>query len=107
MSLRITILAYQKCERTYGQKSNIHPSYPFAKVLPFNDTYFIPKQLAHFFWYLASSYTIAIEIQTNLIKTIICRYMEREEFCPLYQVEVEILQWIHTLEDWDLILSSK
>ena len=40
----------------------IHPSYLFAKLLPFNDTCFIPKQLAHFFFrYLASLYTIPIE----------------------------------------------
>ena len=33
--------------------------------------------------------------------------MEREEFHPLYQVEVDMLQWFHTLEDWDVILTSE
>ena len=33
--------------------------------------------------------------------------MKREEFHPLYQVEVDILQWFHTLEDCDVILTNE
>ena len=86
---------------------DIYPSYPFAKLLPLKDTYFIPKQLAHFFWYLASSCTIAIENQTNPIRTTLRGYMEKKEFHLVYQVEVEMLQWFHTLKEWDIILSSE
>ena len=33
--------------------------------------------------------------------------MEKEEFCPIYQVSVEMLEWFHMLKDQDIILSSK
>ena len=79
----------------------IHPVYPFSKLFNWHDAFFMPKQLSHFYWYLASAHTIAVEFQTVALQTSIRSYLEKEELQPAYQIQMEMLQWFKPLSWWD------
>ena len=70
----------------------IHPVYPFSKLLTWRDSFFMPKQLSHFYWHLASAYTIAVEVQIVVLQTSIRTYLEREDLRPAYQIQMDMLQ---------------
>ena len=79
----------------------IHPVYPFSKLFTWCDSFFMPKQLSHFYWYLASTYTIAVEIQTVALQTSIRNYQERSDLQPAHQILMDMLQWFKPLPWWN------
>ena len=69
----------------------IHPVYPFSKLFTWRDSFFMPRQLSHFYWYLASTYTIAVEVQTVALQNSIRNYQERNDLQPAHQILMEML----------------
>ena len=80
---------------------SIHPVYPFSKLFTWRDSFFMPRQLSHFYWYLASTYTIAVEVQTVALQNSICSYQERNDLQPAHQILMEMLQWFKPLSWWN------
>ena len=79
----------------------IHPVYPFFKLFTWRDSFFMPRQLSHFYWYLASTYTIAVEVQTVALQNSIRKYQERNDLQPAHQILMEMLQWFKPLSWWN------
>ena len=79
----------------------IHPVYPFSKLFTWRDSFFMPRQLSHFYWYLASTYTIAVEVQTVALQNSIRSYQERNDLQPAHQILMEMLQWFKPLSWWN------
>ena len=61
----------------------------------------MPRQLIHFYWYLASTYTIAVEVQTVALQNSIRSYQERNDLYPAHQTLMEMLQWFKPLSWWN------
>ena len=79
----------------------IHPVYPFSKLFTWRDSFFMPRQLSHLYWYLASTYTIAVEVQTVTLQNNIRSYQERNDLQPAHQILMEMLQWFKPLSSWN------
>ena len=79
----------------------IHPVYPFSKLFTWRDSFFMPRRLSHFYWYLASTYTIAVEIQMVALQTSIRNYQERSDLQPAHQILMDMLQWFKPLTWWN------
>ena len=79
----------------------IHPVYPFSKLFTWHDSFFMPRQLSHFYWYLASTYTIAVEFQTIALQTSVRNYQEKDDLRPAHQILMEMLQWFRPLSWWE------
>ena len=79
---------------------SIHPVYPFSKLFTWHNTYFMPRKLSHFYWYLTSTNTIAVEVQTVALQTSIRSYQERDDLQPAHQILMEMLQWFKPLSWW-------
>ena len=79
----------------------IHPFYPLSKLLIWRDSFFMSKQLSYFYWYLASAYTIAVEVQTVALQTNLHSYLEKEDFQPAHQIQIEMVQWFKPLSWWN------
>ncbi|GMN61102.1 hypothetical protein TIFTF001_030187 [Ficus carica] len=85
----------------------IHPKYPLAKLLPFRDALYMPKQMSNFFWYLASFYTIAIEVPTVPLHTTIQLYQDRPEFRPACETQMNTLTWFAEITRWKQLLDQE
>ncbi|GMN47838.1 hypothetical protein TIFTF001_017024 [Ficus carica] len=87
------------------QDLNFHPKYPFARIFPIRETWYMPKPLALFFWYLASFLTIAIEVYTVPLRTSIRSFRYHPNFLGPYKTQMDILSWFAPLNIWDRYLS--
>ena len=79
----------------------IHPVYPFSKLFIWRDSFFMPRQLSYFYWYLTSTYTIAVEVQTVALQNSIRNYQERNDLQLAHQILMEMLQWFKPLSWWN------
>ncbi|KAF4374482.1 hypothetical protein F8388_016033 [Cannabis sativa] len=97
--------------RGYGkiisEEFGFDPDYPFAKLLHMKNNIFMPKKITDLYWYLASSYTIAVEIHTIGLRTSVRSYIQRTDLRPAYQHPMAMLQWFKTLPEWDTLLTQE
>ena len=98
-----------KLIQTYGesivQDLNFHPKYPFAKIFPLKEAWFMPQPLAYFFWYLTSFYTIIIEVHTVPLRTSIRSFQHMPYLRDAYKTQIDLLSWFAHLSIWDQYLS--
>ncbi|GMN18943.1 hypothetical protein TIFTF001_046874 [Ficus carica] len=87
------------------QDFNFHPKYPFVRIFPLRETWFMPKPLTYFFWYLASFYTIAIEVHIVPLRTSIRNFQHRPDLRDAYKTQMDLLSWFAPLSIWDQYLS--
>ena len=87
------------------QDLNFHPKYPFAIIFPIRETWYMPKPLVLFFWYLASFYTIAVEVHTVPLRTSIRSFRDRPDLREPYKAQMDLLSWFAPLNIWDRYLS--
>ena len=84
-----------------------HPKYLLPKIFSLPQQFEIPIHFIHMLWYLASAYTIALEIDTVPLKISIKHFREQPLHRPAYQTLINLLTWFQPLQVWDRILTDK
>ncbi|GMN26508.1 hypothetical protein TIFTF001_040876 [Ficus carica] len=96
--------------RLYGEKMvhdlHFHPTYPFARIFPLREAWYMPKPLTHFFWYLTSFLTIAIEVHTVPLEASIRSFRYHPDSTGPYKSQMNLLSWFAPLSIWEQHLSQ-
>ncbi|GMN64945.1 hypothetical protein TIFTF001_034017 [Ficus carica] len=96
--------------RLYGEQMvhdlHFHPSYPFARIFPLREAWYMPKPLTHFFWYLTSFFTIAIEVHTVPLEASIRSFRYHPDTTGPYKSQMNLLSWFAPLNIWEQHLSQ-
>ncbi|GMN46237.1 hypothetical protein TIFTF001_015425 [Ficus carica] len=96
--------------RLYGEQMvrdlHFHPSYPFARIFPLREAWYMPKPLTHFFWYLTSFLTIAIEVHTVPLEASIRSFRYHPDTIGPYKSQMNLLSWFAPLNIWEQHLSQ-
>ncbi|GMN30129.1 hypothetical protein TIFTF001_049587, partial [Ficus carica] len=96
--------------RLYGEQMvhdlHFHPSYPFTRIFPLREACYMPKPLTHFFWYLTSFLTIAIEVHTVPLEASIRSFRYHPDTTGPYKSQMNFLSWFAPLNIWEQHLSQ-
>ena len=79
-----------------------HPEYPFLKVYSIPQHFECPIQFIHMLWYLASVFTIALEVD---IISLLINYKKQPLHRPVYQTIIDLLSWFQLLRIWEQVLT--
>ena len=88
----ITLL--QQTENDFINHLLFHPKYPFLKIFSLPQKFEIPIHFVHMLWYIASTFTISLEINIVLFKISIKHFRDQLLYRPAYQTLINLLTWL-------------
>ncbi|GMN21485.1 hypothetical protein TIFTF001_047287 [Ficus carica] len=96
--------------RLYGEQMvhdlHFHPIYPFTRIFPLREAWYMPKPLIHFFWYLTNFFTIAIEVHTVPLEASIRSFRYHPDSTGPYKSQMNLMSWFAPLSIWEQHLSQ-